>query len=104
MGISATELAEAPVGVEEAPEGKKLAGRSPTQIALSRLRHDKVAVVCGVIVLILVLLVRVGLRAQRDREPEDRGHRGQQIAVARPLGSRWRGFRRGLVHSRAICR
>jgi ABC-type dipeptide/oligopeptide/nickel transport system permease subunit len=55
MGISATELAEAPTGSEEAPEGKKLAGRSPTQIAFERLRKDKLAVVCASIVLILVL-------------------------------------------------
>jgi peptide/nickel transport system permease protein len=55
MGISATELAEAPTGQEEAPEGKKLAGRSPTQIALDRLRKDKLAVVCFAIVLLLVL-------------------------------------------------
>jgi ABC-type dipeptide/oligopeptide/nickel transport system permease subunit len=54
MGISATELAETPVE-QLAPEGKKLAGRSPTQIALERLRKDKLAVVCGVIVAILVL-------------------------------------------------
>ena len=56
MGISATELAEAPVGSEEAPEGKKLAGRSPTQIALQRLRQDKLAVVCAAIVTLLVIL------------------------------------------------
>jgi ABC-type dipeptide/oligopeptide/nickel transport system permease subunit len=55
MGLSATELAEAPVGSQEAPEGQKLAGRSPTQIALARLRKDKVAVVCSVIVVLLVL-------------------------------------------------
>jgi len=55
MGISATELAEAPVGAAEAPEGKKLAGRSPTQIALLRLRQDKLAVVCSGIVVFLVL-------------------------------------------------
>jgi peptide/nickel transport system permease protein len=55
MGISATELAEAPTGQEQAPEGKKLAGRSPTQIALDRLRRDKLAVVCIVIVALLVL-------------------------------------------------
>jgi ABC-type dipeptide/oligopeptide/nickel transport system permease subunit len=55
MGLSATELAEAPVGAEEAPEGKKLAGRSPTQIALERLRHDKMAVICGTIVALMVL-------------------------------------------------
>ena len=46
MGLSATELAEAPVGAAEAPEGKKLAGRSPTQIAFDRLRKDKMAIVC----------------------------------------------------------
>src|ERR1700742_1238363 len=55
MGVSATELAEAPVGSEEAPEGQKLAGRSPTQIALERLRKDKVAVVCSIIVALMVL-------------------------------------------------
>lgn len=35
---------------------KEIVGRSPTQIALERLRHDKVAVVCAAIVVILVLL------------------------------------------------
>src|SRR5437762_6983860 len=55
MGISATELAEVAIGSEEAPEGKKLAGRSPTQIALDRLRKDKMAVVCSVIVALMVL-------------------------------------------------
>jgi peptide/nickel transport system permease protein len=55
MGISATELAEAPPEQLEAPEGKKLAGRSPTQIALERLRKDKLAVVCMIIVALLVL-------------------------------------------------
>lgn len=40
---------------QDAPVGKKIAGRSPTQIAMSRLRRDKVAVVCAVIVLIIVL-------------------------------------------------
>jgi ABC-type dipeptide/oligopeptide/nickel transport system permease subunit len=56
MGISATELAEAPTGSVEAPEGQKLAGRSPTQIAFERLRKDKLAVVCFAIVVVLVLL------------------------------------------------
>ncbi|MDQ1663424.1 MAG: peptide/nickel transport system permease protein, partial [Blastococcus sp.] len=56
MGISATELAEAPTGSQEAPEGQKLAGRSPTQIAFERLRKDKLAVVCGAIVLLLVFV------------------------------------------------
>jgi len=56
MGVRATELAEAPSGLQEAPEGQKLAGRSPSQIALERLRKDKLAVVCGGIVVLLVLL------------------------------------------------
>src|SRR3954462_9826960 len=56
MGLSATELAEAPVGAPEAPQGKELAGRSPTQIALLRLRQDTMAVVCGVIVAFLVVI------------------------------------------------
>jgi peptide/nickel transport system permease protein len=56
MGISATELAEAPTGSEEAPEGQKLAGRSPTQIALERLRKDRLAVVCSAIVFLLVMV------------------------------------------------
>ena len=54
MGISATELAEAPLE-ELVPEGKKLAGRSPTRIALDRLRKDKLAVFCFVVVTLLVL-------------------------------------------------
>ncbi|MGC4112647.1 MAG: ABC transporter permease [Nocardioides sp.] len=54
--MSVTELAEAtPVGSAEAPEGQKLAGRSPTQIALARLRKDKVAVICSAIVALMVL-------------------------------------------------
>ncbi len=40
---------------QDAPEGKKIAGRSPTQIAMSRLRTDKVAVTCGVVMLVIVL-------------------------------------------------
>lgn len=45
--------------IEEPTSTKKkrgTEGKSPTQIALSRLRRDRVAVVCGAIVLLLVLL------------------------------------------------
>jgi ABC-type dipeptide/oligopeptide/nickel transport system permease subunit len=67
MGIPATEsVASAPHGEEEAPrprgrrgrskDSKDFHGRSPLQIALGRLRRDPVAVVCGSIVLLLVLL------------------------------------------------
>ena len=57
MGISATELGEVQtqVGGEQEPEGKKLAGRSPTQIAFERLRKDKVAVICSLICFLMVL-------------------------------------------------
>ncbi len=55
MGLSATELAEGPVATQEAPEGQKLAGRSPTQIAFERLRKDKTAIVCSIIVFLLVI-------------------------------------------------
>jgi peptide/nickel transport system permease protein len=40
----------------EQPEGKKIAGKSPTRIAFERLRKDKVAVVSGSIVVLLILL------------------------------------------------
>ena len=55
MGISATELAEAPVGSDE-PQDKKLAGRSPTQIAFERLRKDKLGMTCLVIVVLMVVV------------------------------------------------
>lgn len=38
------------------PSGKKIVGKSPSRIAWERLRSDKVAVVCAIIVLFLVLL------------------------------------------------
>jgi ABC-type dipeptide/oligopeptide/nickel transport system permease subunit len=57
MGISATELGEVEVQTSsgQEPTDKKLAGRSPTQIALDRLRKDKVAVVCSIIVALMVV-------------------------------------------------
>lgn len=39
-----------------AATAKALAGRSPTQIAMARLRKDKVAVVCTIILAVLILL------------------------------------------------
>ena len=55
MGISPTEL----VGTStDEPEVKPqdVAGRSPTRIALDRLRHDKIAMVCFVVVVFFVLV------------------------------------------------
>lgn len=40
----------------DAPTVAPVAGRSPTQIALERLRKDKVAVTCSVILVVLILL------------------------------------------------
>jgi ABC-type dipeptide/oligopeptide/nickel transport system permease subunit len=53
MGISPTELV-----TSDEPELKAqdVAGRSPTQIALDRLRHDKIAVVCFAVVVTFVLI------------------------------------------------
>jgi ABC-type dipeptide/oligopeptide/nickel transport system permease subunit len=57
MGVNPGDLGDAIVHSDEvAPEVKAVAGRSPTQIALERLRKDKVAVVCTVIMVILVAL------------------------------------------------
>ena len=39
---------------------KEIAGKSPTQIALSRLRKDKVAVVCATILFLLVVIAIIG--------------------------------------------
>lgn len=44
-----------PVEPHLEPEAK-IVGKSPTKIALERLRHDKIAVICGATVLLLVLL------------------------------------------------
>ena len=53
--LAAAEISESPLSTGEEPEGKKLAGRSPTQIALERLRKDKMAIVCSIIVTLQVL-------------------------------------------------
>ncbi len=54
MAVSAGELttdtAQAPILAEP------VAGKSPTQIALQRLRQDKVAVACTIVILIMVVL------------------------------------------------
>jgi ABC-type dipeptide/oligopeptide/nickel transport system permease subunit len=56
MGLSSVTiddvLTEGEVGVGNVP----VAGKSPTQIALQRLRKDKMAVLCAVVIAVLVLL------------------------------------------------
>ena len=58
MGISPTELSEQ--DVSETPEVVKqeIAGRSPVQIAVDRLKRDKIALVClGVVVMFVLIAV-----------------------------------------------
>jgi len=55
MGISPTEIVDV---TSDEPEvrSQDVAGRSPTRIALDRLMHDKIAMVCFVIVVFFVLI------------------------------------------------
>ena len=56
MGISPTELSEH--DVSETPEVVKqeIAGRSPVQIAVDRLKRDKIALLCLAVVVMFVLI------------------------------------------------
>lgn len=56
MGIQPTELATNDVHEDDAPVTKTVAGRSPTQIAMARLRADKIAMTCLVVVILFVLV------------------------------------------------
>ena len=57
MGIQPTELTEKDVAPnDEVPVKAAVAGRSPTQIALARLRADKIAIICFGIVVVFVLI------------------------------------------------
>jgi peptide/nickel transport system permease protein len=58
MTLPATDLAvhEEAVTPADEPARKAIAGRSPTRIALDRLRKDPIAVVCFVIVMIFVII------------------------------------------------
>ncbi len=55
MALPVTELEVADAPTAE-PSAREIAGRSPTRIALGRLARDKVAVVCSVVLLIMVVL------------------------------------------------
>lgn len=58
MGIQPTELSEQEVARESEPTFVKqeIAGRSPTRIALGRVRKDKVALACAVVVVLFILI------------------------------------------------
>jgi ABC-type dipeptide/oligopeptide/nickel transport system permease subunit len=56
MGISPTELSDQTVSIEPVVEKQEIAGRSPFQIAMGRLRADKIALVCVVVVVFFVLI------------------------------------------------
>jgi peptide/nickel transport system permease protein len=56
MGSSASDLGDALVHSDEVVEVEAVAGRSPTRIAFDRLRKDKVAWVCTIVIMVLVIL------------------------------------------------
>jgi ABC-type dipeptide/oligopeptide/nickel transport system permease subunit len=56
MGISPTEMSQQDLPAEPEVVKQEIAGRSPVQIALGRLRSDKIAVACMVIVVFFVLI------------------------------------------------
>ena len=56
MGIQPTELSTGDVHEDAVPVKKTVAGRSPTQIAMARLRADKIAMTCLVVVIVFVLI------------------------------------------------
>jgi hypothetical protein len=55
MQESLASSSQDPEGPEAGPD-KEIAGRSPMKIAFARLRRDKVAIVCFVIVVFFVLI------------------------------------------------
>jgi ABC-type dipeptide/oligopeptide/nickel transport system permease subunit len=57
MGINDAELSSPHPDTGDLPvKSEDVAGRSPTQIALDRLRQDKIAVVCAVVVVLFFLI------------------------------------------------
>ena len=56
MGISPTELSEQDISTDPVVVKQEIAGRSPMQIAFDRLKHDKIAVTCAVVVVLFFLI------------------------------------------------
>jgi peptide/nickel transport system permease protein len=56
MGVNAGAMGEALVHADEVVEAQSVAGRSPTRIAFDRLRKDKVALICTVIIALMIVL------------------------------------------------
>lgn len=56
MGIQPTELSEHDISTEPLVAKQEIAGRSPMQIAMARLRQDKIAMLCLFVVLMFVLI------------------------------------------------
>lgn len=54
--MSTTELSEAPPASAQESGGGTVAGRSPWQLAWARLRRDRVAMLCGAFIAILVIV------------------------------------------------
>ncbi|GAA0347408.1 ABC transporter permease [Actinoallomurus spadix] len=57
--MSLTELAADAVPADAEPSGRKIQGRSPFRLAMSRLMHDKMAV-ASIVVLVLIILFAIG--------------------------------------------
>ncbi|MBA3233183.1 MAG: ABC transporter permease [Propionibacteriales bacterium] len=78
------------VGPPVDPSGKKITGRSPTRIALDRLRRDKVAVVSTAIVGVLVLagifapLISSALGLEADAPPSTPASQYLQFGYPKP--------------------
>jgi peptide/nickel transport system permease protein len=56
MGISPTELSEQDVSTDPVVVKQEIAGRSPMRIAFDRIKRDKIAVTCAVVVLLFFLI------------------------------------------------
>jgi peptide/nickel transport system permease protein len=56
MGISPTELSEQDISTDPVVVKQEIAGRSPMQIAFDRLKHDKIAVICAIVVVLFFLI------------------------------------------------
>src|SRR5680860_727310 len=56
MAFSPSELVNEPSTEQPAAKSQDVAGRSPTKIALDRLRQDKIAMVCLAVVIFFVLI------------------------------------------------
>ena len=86
MGVNAGDLGDALVHSDEVVEVESVAGRSPTRIAFDRLRKDKVALVCTIVILVMVLMALCpsGLLGLADRLTKPAAKGAAETRLARP--------------------